>query len=127
MGGCPNVECKMYAPTVLDARPPKGGLRYNTGKLPLHLISPHALNGLAAVLEFGKKKYAARNWEKGLNYEETLGSALRHLLALLAGERIDPESGLPHIDHLQCNAMFLSHFMKQPEKYEKFDTLPKEP
>lgn len=28
------------------------------------------------------------------------------------GNDIDPESGLPHIDHIAANVMFLSHFQK---------------
>ncbi|CAM6001785.1 unnamed protein product [Sphagnum balticum] len=40
--------------------------------------------------------------------ERYTAALLRHLYALNAGERIDPESGLRHIDHVLCNAAFLS-------------------
>lgn len=46
------------------------------------------------------------NWKKGLNSNEVLESLARHLFALMDGEINDPESGLPHIGHLMCNAMF---------------------
>ena len=101
---------------------PVSGLRFNKGKPPYHLVSPFALEGLAKVLGFGAQKYAARNWEKGFSFEETLRSLLSHAYALQRGERIDPESGLPHIDHLGCNWMFLSHFMKL-EQYKAHDDL----
>lgn len=88
------------------------GLRYNAGKPRVSLISPWALLGLAQVFTFGAVKYAAWNWAKGLSWAETVDSLLRHLLAFLQGEDVDPESGLPHIDHVQWNAHVLSHFQK---------------
>lgn len=96
------------------------GYRSNSGKLRLSLISPWAQEGLARVLTFGAQKYAAHNWAKGLSFSETIDSLERHLAALKRGEDIDPESKLPHVDHIQCNAMFLSHYMALPE-YRAFD------
>lgn len=46
------------------------------------------------------------NWKNGLDNTEILESAMRHLIAMLDGEELDPESGLPHSDHLLCNIMF---------------------
>lgn len=85
-------------------------MRFNSGKLPHHLISPFALDELAKVLEAGRKKYASRNWEKGLSWDECTGSLMRHLNKWRAGEDLDPETGLSHMSHVLCNAMFLSHF-----------------
>ncbi len=75
-----------------------------------------AVHGVIAVLEFGAKKYAVDNWKKieQDRYKEALG---RHYLALMAGEKNDPESGLPHIDHLLCCALFISEMEKQNGKY----------
>jgi hypothetical protein len=87
------------------------GLRFNEGKLPHHLISPFAMDELAKVLQEGAKKYAERNWEKGLKWDECTGSLLRHLNAWRKGEENDPETGLSHMAHVLCNAMFLSHFI----------------
>lgn len=88
------------------------GVKNDQGKLPLDLLDPLALEGLAAVLQFGAKKYAAHNWRGGISYSRLIGAALRHIFAILRGERIDPESGLPHVDHFGCCWMFLSHMMK---------------
>jgi hypothetical protein len=87
------------------------GARFNEGKPRLGLLSPWALKGLAEVLTYGERKYNAWNWAKGLSYLATVDSLQRHLQAFLQGEAVDPESGLPHVDHLQANAMFLSHFV----------------
>jgi len=62
------------------------------------------------------------NWKRGSPITELTDSLLRHLTALLRGEMDDPESGEPHIGHLQCNAMFIAYMLKnKPE----FNDLPK--
>lgn len=90
----------------------KVGTKHDQGKLPLDLLDPIALEGLAAVLQFGANKYAAHNWRGGLSYSRLLAALFRHSFAILRGERTDPESGLPHVDHVGCCWMFLSNQMK---------------
>lgn len=84
--------------------------RFNENKRALSLVleAKNALHGCASVLEFGAKKYARGNWHKGLKHTEICDSLLRHLSSYLAGEDIDEESGLRHVDHLLCNAIFLA-------------------
>lgn len=81
--------------------------RYNTDKPKLSMLDFNALEDTVKVLEFGANKYARDNWKKGLVFSEVLDSMLRHIAALQNGEWIDPESNLPHIGHIGCNAMFL--------------------
>lgn len=88
------------------------GVKHDQDKLRMELLDPIALDGLTAVLNFGAKKYAAHNWRGGISYSRLLGAALRHTFAILRGEDNDPESGLPHVDHLGCCWMFLSNMMK---------------
>jgi len=74
---------------------------------------PKALAGVAAVLTFGAKKYAAHSWKQVENNKERYRDALyRHLNQLEAGELVDSESGLSHWDHIACNALFLSELSK---------------
>ena len=88
----------------------QGALRYNEGKPPLSMVleAKHAIDGCAKVLQFGATKYARGNWHKGLKHTEIADSMLRHLSAYLSGEDFDKESGLRHVDHIMCNALFLA-------------------
>lgn len=95
-----------------DPKLGKLGSRYNTGKLPLDLLDPLAMEACAAVLQFGAKKYAAHNWRSGLHWMGIVSSLLRHLYAFIKGEDLDSETGLPHVDHVLCNAMFLSNLFR---------------
>jgi len=86
----------------------KLGDRFNEGKRKWSLVPFKALEPMVNVLEYGAIKYAPYNWIKGLPYTEIVESLLRHTYAFLEGEDIDPESGLSHIGHMQCNTLFLS-------------------
>lgn len=55
------------------------------GKGRFDLISPFALMRLAKHYEAGAKKYASRNWEKGMPFSRYLDSAMRHLNKYLMG------------------------------------------
>ena len=96
----------------------KKGLRYNSGKLRYDLLHPKAVEGCVKVLTAGATKYAPRNWEKGMEWSTVLASMKRHIAAFEAGEDYDPETGLLHIDHVQCNAHFLSAYYKIAPQYD---------
>lgn len=87
-------------------------MKFDGEKPRMDLLDAQALEGLAAVLTFGAKKYAANNWRKGIGNSRLIAALLRHLFAISRGEETDPESGLPHIDHVGCCWMFLSNNMK---------------
>lgn len=83
--------------------------RKNVGKPQYSLIDYQCLEPMVRVLEFGALKYSRNNWKKGMPISTILDSLIRHVTALNNGEFIDPESGLSHIGHIQCNAMFLAN------------------
>ena len=84
-------------------------LRFNNGKPRWSLVHYESMIPMIRVLEFGADKYAPENWKKGLDLKEILESMQRHLAALMDGEEFDKESGVSHMGHIQCNAMFYNY------------------
>lgn len=75
----------------------------------------------ARVYEYGRAKYAAWNWAKGMQWSIPLACAGRHALAILRGEGVDRESGLRHIGHFMANVVMARTFA---ETYPEGDDLP---
>lgn len=106
---------------VKEALKKSPGLKFDTGKPPLDLLSRVWLEGTADVLAFGAKKYAAHNWRKGIQFSRLLASAQRHLLAFQDGEDLDKETGLPHLYHASCCLMFLSELhLRKPQFDDRY-------
>ena len=108
--GIPNYEKQRVAQKDSDK-----AMRFNEGKSQLSymLDADVAMKGMCDVFAFGAEKYDRGNWKKGLDEKEIMDSMLRHLTAYNNGEVLDPESGLPHVDHITCNAIFLATFGKR--------------
>lgn len=87
--------------------------RHNAGKPKWSLVDFKAFENMVEVLSYGSGKYGRDNWRQGLPVEEICESMLRHIFAYLAGEKIDQESGLSHVGHIQANAMFLGYFSEK--------------
>lgn len=92
---------------------PRGtGMKFDGDKVRAELLlqgMPRTLEGVADILTFGARKYAAHSWqhvEDGINRYEA--AAMRHKLARMKGEMLDPESGKPHILHELCSLMFVA-------------------
>jgi hypothetical protein len=85
--------------------------KFNMGKNRLDLLPFDALEEIGKVLTYGAKKYAPDAWRKVPNAKTRYEAALlRHLSAYKRGEQFDEESGLSHISHAACNALFLIYF-----------------
>lgn len=91
------------------------GYRNDAGKPLFSLVPSDALEGVAAVLEYGARKYAERNWEKGMSWSRCFNSGMRHAWKWWRGQDLDPESGLPHIDHAVCNFLMLAAYAKRAD------------
>lgn len=85
------------------------GKKYDEGKVRMELVPMSVVENIANVLTYGAKKYSDNSWQNLPNFwNRYKGALLRHLAAIDKGELIDQESGIPHIDHVLCNAAFLS-------------------
>lgn len=98
------------------------GMKYDTGKPRMDLVLhgfPHSLRTLGVILGFGAEKYAADSWKSvphGVARYEA--AALRHWLAHVEGEVLDPESGQPHLAHTICNLLFVMELIKDGNEYD---------
>jgi hypothetical protein len=129
----PKVETKVEVAERLKEELPQG-TKHDQGKLPWHLLPTEATEGMLKVLQYGATGkpnkdgthgYGERNWEKGIVFSRLIGSIMRHIWAWWGGEDLDPESGLPHLDHAACNISFLQTFRKR-EMY-RLDDRPDKP
>lgn len=84
------------------------GQKFDDTKLRWTLFDFRALEETLKVLEHGARKYSPDNWKKVTPLKDRYTNALlRHLIAWMHGEKDDPDSGLSHLAHLNCNAHFL--------------------
>lgn len=87
--------------------PEKMGVKYDAGKIRTDLVPVEGITAVADILGVGAKKYAARNWEQGMDWSRPYGAALRHLFAWWGGEKVDPDTGRSHLWHAATNIFFL--------------------
>jgi hypothetical protein len=75
------------------------------GKSRPDLISPYAQMREGGWLAEGARKYAERNWEKGMLFSRCIASICRHLFQYMLGMRNED-----HLAAIRCNAGFLMHY-----------------
>ena len=117
-------------------------LRYNTNKPKWSLMDYESMEDMLRVLAYGRHKYSTfrdesgvehkgvditpeqaatmecvydgrDNWKNKTDMEVPIDSLQRHIAAIMKGEELDKESGLPHIAHVMANAMFYSYHSRK--------------
>lgn len=106
--------------TAREAIMAREGHKDDSGKLPIHLISPEFIFATAAILQFGANKYAERNWEKGIKYSRLFSALMRHMWAWWGGKgptsdnfalgSLDEETKFSHLWHACFCVMALTTF-----------------
>lgn len=103
-----------FVPITEESNPQSntaGGMKYDGDKPRMDLLfsgCPNALEAISSILTFGAKKYAAHSWQTVPQGDERyLAALLRHLTAVGKGEVVDAESGMSHLAHAACNALFI--------------------
>ena len=87
-------------------------MKFDTSKLRYDLIPTSTTKALAQVLTYGAKKYKPNNWQNVDDIDRYIAALYRHLEAWRDGEKVDKESGLPHLAHALTNVAFLLHLDK---------------
>jgi hypothetical protein len=102
-----------FKTTSSDAPPASKGLKLDTDKPQWDLLPWGPVSQVVDVLTYGAKKYQPYNWLVVKQPRDRyFAAAMRHVTAWFLGEKIDPESGLPHLAHTVCCILFLLHFDK---------------
>lgn len=87
------------------------------GKGRYDLITPFGIHRLAIWYELGSKKYADRNWEKGMPFSRYIDAAKRHLDKYIMGMKDE--------DHLAAAAWNILSIMHHEELGQmEFDDMP---
>lgn len=80
----------------------------------LSLVPMQIMFDVAAVREYGTKKYRDKDNWKTVSADRYREAAFRHFLRFLDDpDGVDEESGLPHLSHLACNIAFLCALKKK--------------
>lgn len=109
-----NIECNRQRPkSDVQSQKPEAvktdqSAKADMGKLRPTLVPTSLIQAVAAVREYGTKKYHdPENWRK-VEPQRFRDALYRHWLSYLENPAgVDEESGLPHLWHLACNAAFL--------------------
>lgn len=92
----------------MDSGVAKPGIKFDHGKPRPGLLPAVALLEVSKVMAFGAKKYGDNNWQGLSDFQARYYDALqRHMLAWQMGEKLDQESGLPHLAHAGCCVLFM--------------------
>lgn len=84
---------ELSAPNSVQAD--NGGLRDSGGKPRYDLIPPEAIEALAIHYMQGAKKYADRNWERGMKWGEMYRALMSHAYKWQKGEIFDTDPKMP--------------------------------
>lgn len=102
-----NKDCYFNAQRLIGADHVMDTVKDKEGKPRMSLILPGACYALVRIREYGLKKYPdANNWKR-VPKEDWLDALMRHLLKYISGEKIDPESGYPHLWHALANLSYM--------------------
>lgn len=105
-----NTRCVIKPEVKEETQTPytTSGPKESAGKTPWSIFPFQEAEHVVRVFDYGVKKYHAPfTYRKGIQVERLAEAVVRHCVALLAGERIDPESGELHAAHIAANGLMI--------------------
>lgn len=77
-------------------------------KPPLHLVPPALVLWVSQVFKLSALEYGPFNWRENKVLKSIyIDAILRHTLALLDGQWLDPKTKLPHVAHIAANVAII--------------------
>ena len=90
------------------------GVKQDSTKPRWSLLPADTISEVIDVLEFGAQKYSPGNWahvpDARTRYYDAM---MRHIESWWRGEKVDPDSGKPHLAHAVASILFLMWFDKR--------------
>lgn len=96
-------------PDVNEAKK-EAATKFDEGKLRWDLLPAYALGEVVDVYTRGAKKYADRNWEKGMSYSRIWRALLSHAFKWWRGEKYDKTDGQQHLASVVWCALALMEY-----------------
>lgn len=108
--GWPNLAARLMGYEIIED---EQEAKADSGKPRPSLVQPALIRADMGVREYGCQKYhKPDNW-RNVEASRYWDALLRHVLAAWDDwKAVDPESGLPHLHHIICNAGFLAQYME---------------
>jgi hypothetical protein len=106
-----------------EVRSMERAIKFDVGKLRYDLVPARALEEVVEVFSIGAEKYAARDWEKGLEWGRVFAAMMRHAWAWWRGQARDPEGQQHHLASVAWAAFVL---MTYERTHPELDDRPKE-
>lgn len=100
-------KCHMRLPDHSNDVGAQLGVKFDSEKLPYHLIPFEALEEIVKILKYGANKYGERNWEKGMQASRLYSASMRHVTSWWRGRDLDDETSSSHLAHAACCLLFL--------------------
>lgn len=109
--------CDYFEPRQVCVAIGEQEAKADSGKPRPSLVQPALIRADMGVREYGCQKYhKPDNW-RNVEAQRYWDALLRHVLAAWENWRaVDPESGLPHLHHIICNAGFLAQYMEDEKR-----------
>jgi hypothetical protein len=91
-----------------------GATKYDEGKPRWDLAPMREFEDIVQIMTFGANKYADNGW-KHVDKRRYIAAMMRHITEYMNGYERDMESGLSHMAHAACNAIFIMYLDKEEE------------